>query len=83
MLAVLASTLLGVRVGTVTVSLQESVDEGDESVGDCLTLSADDALGLPRLLFITRHFTGSRSEDLARRRANFSIVTPSLKSSQR
>ena len=80
MLAVLASTLLGVNLGTVTVSLLESDDDKPESVGDCLTLSADDARGFTRLLFITTHFTGSLSEDLARRRANFSIVTSSLKS---
>jgi len=43
---------------------------------DLAALSAEDALGLLKLLFITTlHLTGSRSEDLARLRANFNIFS--------
>ena len=43
---------------------------------DLAALSAEDALGLLKLLFITKlHLTGSRSEDLARLRANFNIFS--------
>ena len=67
MLAVLDSTRTGVTGSSILQVLLFS-----ESVG-LAALSAEDALGLLRLLFITRHFTGSRSVDLARLRANFNM----------
>jgi hypothetical protein len=65
MLAVLDSTLTGVTGSSMQLLLSDSAD--------CAALSAEDALGLLRLVFITRLRTGSLSEDLARLRANFNI----------
>jgi len=67
MFAVLDSTLIGVTGSSMLQLLLFS-----ESVG-LAALSAEDALGLLKLLFITRHFTGSLSLDLARLRANFNM----------
>jgi len=66
--------LTAVLDSTVTGVTGSSMLQPDSGAGDLAALSAEDALGLLKLLFITTlHLTGSRSEDLARLRANFNI----------